>query len=221
LEQLRWPLFIIALICWVFIVGGELGSIGFLSVGNRAPGFGIPTMALLDLMILIALSLMAVSLIISGKLQGTIDSLTTLISAILILITCLVLIFKIIGSLFLMICLLFAPIFGTIAYFCVYADFPVGEAKAVLATLFFLKIAACVLLVFAQQRFLLNKKLVLILSFSLIANIIIGFLHGFVPGFLVSITDAVAGIVMVIFAVIWAIVFLIGGIQSTFRLLKR
>jgi VanZ family protein len=69
-------------------------------------------------------------------------------------------------------------------------------------------------MVFAHQRFLQNKGLVLLTLSSFAATIIISFLHGFVPGFLASITDAIAGIVVAIIAVIWAIFFLVGSIIS-------
>jgi hypothetical protein len=71
--------------------------------------------------------------------------------------------------------------------------------------------------VFAHQRFLQNKGLVLIIATSLIASIIVSFLHGLVPLFLVSITDAIAGIVVAIIAVIWGIFFLIGSIPAIIR----
>ena len=83
-----------------------------------------------------------------------------------------------------------------------------------------LKLAFCVLLVLAQQRFLENRFLVLLALSSLIATLLISFLHGLVPIILVSITDAVSGIVVALCGVIWAIIVLIGAIPATLKSLK-
>jgi VanZ family protein len=77
-----------------------------------------------------------------------------------------------------------------------------------------LKLGFAVCLVLAQQRFLQNKGLVLIILTSLLATFIISVLHSFVPGFLVSITDNIAGIIVALLAAIWAVAFLIGAVMS-------
>ncbi len=82
------------------------------------------------------------------------------------------------------------------------------------------KLAFAILLVFAHQRFLQNKGLVLIILTSLLATIIVSFLHGLVPRFLVSITDDIAAIVVAILAAIWALFFLIGSIPSIIKVLR-
>jgi hypothetical protein len=189
--------------------------------GGRSPGYGIPTMAFLDGLILFSLGLIGVSIIISGKVQGVVETVSSFIVSLIVIVTCFVLLFVILAELILMIALLFAPIFGTIAYFALYADFPVATAKIALGSTLSLKLVASVFLVFAHQRFLENKKLIFIIATSLLCNLIISFLHGFVPGFLVSITDAVAGIIMVIPAIIWAIIYLVGSIMSALKLMRR
>jgi VanZ family protein len=80
------------------------------------------------------------------------------------------------------------------------------------------KLGFAVCLVLAQQDFVKNKGLVLILLTSLLANIVVSFLQALVPGFLVSITDAIAAIVVLILAVVWGLFFLIGSIPAIFKL---
>jgi hypothetical protein len=112
-----------------------------------------------------------------------------------------------------------APIFGTIAYFAIWAHFDTSGAQAALSLIMTLKIVFAVCLVLAHQRFLQNKGFVLIIITSFVSNLIVAFLQGLVPGFLVSITDDIAAIIVCILAIIWAIVYLIGGIISVVRVI--
>jgi hypothetical protein len=99
-------------------------------------------------------------------------------------------------------------------YLAVYGFFNRGGAGITLGLLMTLKIAFGVCLVLAQQRFLQNRGLVLMVLTSFAATAIISFLHGLVPGFLVSITDAIGAIIVAIPAVIWAIFLLFGSLGS-------
>ncbi len=214
LDTLRKPLFLIAtvLIFIVFLI--EIGSGLVASFGSGTHGMGVPYLALLDGLLAFTIALIACSLLIPERVQGRIQGVATLIVSLIVIIVGIAKIFTAIGKLFLMIGLLLAPIFGTIIYLIIFARFPRGEAAASLSILMTLKLFFAGFLVFAHQRFLQNKGLVLLVLSSFIATIIIGFLHGFVPGFLVSITDSIAAIVVAIIAVIWAIVFLVGSIIS-------
>jgi hypothetical protein len=94
-----------------------------------------------------------------------------------------------------------------------------GTAYAALSLIMLLKIVFAVCLVLAQQRFLQNKGLVLIICTSFLANLLVVFLYGFVPGFLVSIADVIAALVICILAIIWGIVYLIGGVVSVIKVI--
>jgi len=213
-DTLRKPLFLIAVVLILIVLLIELGSAILAGLSAEAHGMGIPYLALLDGLLVFTIILMACSLLIPDRIQGRIQGIATLIVSLIVIIVGIAKIFTAIGKLFLMLGLLLAPIFGTIAYLIIFAGFPRGEAAVSLSLLMTLKLFFAGFLVFAHQRFLQNKGLVLIVLTSLIATIIIGFLHGFVPGFLVSITDAVAAIIVAIIAIIWAIVFLVGSIIS-------
>jgi hypothetical protein len=214
LDKLRKPLFLIAVALIFIVLLIEIGSglVEFFEAGR--PGMGIPYLVLLDVLLVFTIALMAGSLLIPERVQGRIQGIATLIVSILVILAATVKVFTALGKLTLMVSLLLAPIFGTIAYFAMFGDFNRAPAAVTLSLLMTLKLFFAGFLVFAHQRFLQNKGLVLMILTSLVANIIISFLHGLVPGFLVSITDAVAAIIIAILAIIWAIVFLIGSIIS-------
>ena len=217
IDTLRRPLFLIAVALIAIVLLIELGSGLVASLGAGARGMGIPYLALLDGLLVFTISLMACSLLIPERVQGRIQGVATLIVSLIVITMGIANIFTAIGKLFLMLGLLLAPIFGTIAYLIIFAGFPRGEAAFSLSLLMTLKLFFAGFLVFAHQRFLQNKGLVLLTLCSFIATIIVGFLHGFVPGFLVSITDAIAAIVVSIIAIVWAIVFLVGSIISMIK----
>jgi hypothetical protein len=214
IDTLRRPLFLIAVALIAIVLLIELGSGLVASLGARARGMGIPYLALLDGLLVFTIGLIACSLLIPERVQGRLQGVATLIVSLIVITLGIAQIFTALGKLILMLGLLLAPIFGTIAYLIIFAGFPRGEAAFSLSLLMTLKLFFAGFLVFAHQRFLQNKGLVLLTLCSFIATIIVSFLHGFVPGFLVSITDAIAAIVVSIIAIIWAIVFLVGSIIS-------
>jgi len=223
LDSLRKPVFLIALIAIGLTVLVELSSIALIgnvthaasSLGVSINGQGIPSMSILDGLIFYAMVVMAIALILPERFQSKIQGVATIIVALLLLLACVVRIFVDLQMLFLMIGLLLAVPFGTIAYLAIWGHFDTGSARVALSLIMFLKIAFCACLVIAQQRFLKNKGLVLIIITSLAANLLIAFLYGLVPGFLVSILDEVAAIVVCVLAAIWIVIYLIGGVIST------
>jgi hypothetical protein len=220
---MRKPVFLIALVVIGLTVLVELSSIAL--VGNVVPaanglgvsitGQGIPSMSILDGLIFYAILVMAIALILPERFQSNIQGIATLIVALLLLLACIIRIFVDLQLLFLMLGLLLAFPFGTIAYLAIWGHFDTGSARIALSLIMFLKIAFSICLIVAQQRFLKNKGLVLIILTSFAANLLIAFLYGLVPGFLVSILDVVAAIVVCVLAVVWIIVYMIGGVIST------
>jgi hypothetical protein len=229
LDKLRTPLFVFALLLLLVVVLLELGSMAWLGAEPTGmskgydlatPGLGIPYLALLDGLLLFTLVLMALSLILPPRIHGRIQGIATLIVALLVLLGAIVLILTAIGLLVMMVSLLLAVPFGTIAYLAAFGSFPVGTAQGTLATVMFLKLVCVVTLVLAQQRFVENKGLVLIVLSSLLANVVIGFLYALVPDFLVSITDGIGAIIVGVLAAIWALVLLVGAIPAIIKALR-
>jgi len=185
--------------------------------GQKPPGHGIPDMSLLDGLILFTVALIGAPFFIGDRIQGRLQGIITLIVAIVILLTGIMLVFARLFEVLLMLGLFVAAPFGTIAYIAKWGFFDRGGAQAALGLLMLLKLGFGVCLVLAHQRFLQNKGLVLILITSLVANLVVSFLHGLVPGFLVSITDGVAAIIVLILALIWAVFLLVGSIISVIK----
>jgi len=225
LDSMRKSIFIVALVVIFLIVLVELGSMAVLglqvsaaaALGVSTTGKAIPALALLDGLIFYATLIIGIALLIPERVQSKIQGIVTLIFSFLLLLSCVRVFLVDLGLLFVMISLLMSPPFGTIAYMAIWGSFDTGGAQTTLSLLMTLKIIFGVCLVLAQQRFLQNKGLVLIIITSLVANLIIAFLHGFVPGFLVSVTDNVGALIVCILAAVWGIVYLVGGIISVIK----
>jgi hypothetical protein len=224
LNELRKPFFFLALalLCIAVLLEGAAPLLGLTvppSAGLPAPaaGYGVPSMLLLDALLVWTVLLMGVSLLLPERLHGRLQGLVSLVVGVVVFIAALALLFLAIQLVSLMLGLLLAPVFGTVAYFAAFADFDRSGAAVVLGLLMLLKLGFAVCLVLAQQRFLENKGLVLLVACSLLGVLLVSFLHGLVPGFLVSITDMVGAIVITVLALIWAVVFMVGSLVSVVK----
>jgi len=221
LDSLRLPFFIVSLICFTLVLVGEFGALVHrlipLKDPGTPPGLGIPYLALLDGLLLFIVILMALPLLLPDRLHAKLQGIATLIVSFISLLGGIVMIIVALVLVMIMVSLLLAVPFGTIAYLAIHGGFDTTAAQVILNLLLLLKIVGAVCLVLAHQRFLQNKGLVLLILTSLIGNLIIAFLHALVPTPLVSITDAVAAIIVAILAVIWAILLLIGSLPAIFK----
>lgn len=199
--------------------GDVVAQLEELSRDEDPPGRAIQYMAFLDGLLLYAVGMMGLSLVAPERIQGRVQGIVGLILSILLVIGLIIAIVFAVVLLMIMVGLLTAVPFGTIAYFAIYGFFDRTGASVVLGLIMLLKLGFCVCLVLAQQRFLQNKSIVLLTLTSLLASVIVAFLHGIVPLFLVSITDGIAAIVIAILAIIWAIVMLIASIVSIVKLI--
>src|SRR5262249_19993678 len=224
-DEMRKPIFVVTLIVILLAVLAELGSIAVLGSSTPASnalnisttGKAIPALPLLDGLVFYATLIIGIALLIPERVQSKVQGIVTLVFAFFLCLACIRVILVDFALLMVMISLLFAPPFGTIAYFAVWGHFATTDAHAALSVLMLLKIVFAVCLILAHQRFLQNKGLVLIIVTSLVANLIIAFLHGLVPMPLVSITDAVAAIIVGILGLVWALVYLVGGVVSVVK----
>jgi hypothetical protein len=183
------------------------------------PGFGIPYLALVDGILVFTTVMIALSLFVPERVHAKVQGIVSLIFSFLLLIGAFVLTIIAFVLLLLMVALFFSPPFGTIAYLAAFGFFNTWAAAAILGLLMALKLGYAGCLAVAQQRFLENKGLVLLVLTSLVLTIVVGFLHGLVPLVMVSITDAIAAIIVGIVAIIWAIVVLIGAIIAIIQAL--
>jgi hypothetical protein len=188
---------------------------------DAPPGVAIRAMALVDGLLFFTVGLIGLSLLLRERLHGRIQGIITLIVSLLALIGAVLLALLVfLPFLLLLVGLLLAVPFGTLTYLALFGFFNRGGASILLGLLMALKLGFAVCLLLAQQRFLQNKGLVLLILTSILCVVIVGLLHGIVPGFLVSITDAVAAIVLAILAAVWALVFLIGSVGSVIKALR-
>jgi hypothetical protein len=165
------------------------------------------------------LALMVVSLVLPERVIGRVQGCATLILSIVVLLASIVLMFAAIALLLLMIGLI-ASFFGAAIYVAAFGDFPRAAAALILGVLLSLKVALAVCLLLAQQRFLENKGLVVLVVISLALNVVIAFVHDLPPGLLVSVTDAIAAIIVAIVAIIWSILLLIGAVIAVIRVIR-
>jgi hypothetical protein len=187
---------------------------------GKRPGKGIPALALLDGLLLLAVGMMGLALVLPQNIVGRVHGIVSLVVSLVVLLGSILLILETLALVFVMIGLFLAVPFGTIAYLAIWGSFDRGGAAATLGTLLFLKLAFGVLLLLANPRFVETRKLVILALTSLLANVVVSLLHGFPPGVLVSITDAIAAIVVAVLALIWAVILLVGAIISVVKLLR-
>ncbi len=216
MENLRKPFFYAASIVLVLALLIELSS-GIFDFGMKIPGLGIPSIALIDCLLVFVIFMMMLNVWVSPALIGKISGISTLIFSLIVLLTAITLFFTGLLQLTSLIALLLSFPFGTAAYFASFAGFDRGAAATTLSLLMTLKILFAVFLVLSQQRFLENKGLIFLIFTMLIVNILVSFLHGFPPGFLVSIIDALAAIIISIIAIIWSLNFFICSIPAILK----
>lgn len=188
---------------------------------ESSPGIGIQYLIVLDGILMLVMSLMLASQIIPQDTYARLQGFASCLVSLILVIAGIVMVIIAIIALLIMIALFLAVPFGTLIYLAVYGFFDRGGAAIALGIIMALKIAYCVLLVLAQQRFLQNKFLILLSVSSLICTFIIGFLHALVPIILVSITDNIGGLCVAICGIIWAVIVLIGAIPAVIRSLGQ
>lgn len=212
---------LIALIAILLAVLVELGANFALHVFQAgAPnGKAVSAMAVVDgILFYVALvnglqALFPAGIRVQAKVQGIVQVIFTL----LLTVGAIVALIADFMMLMLMVSLLMAVPFGTIAYLAMWGTFDTDLARMLLSLLMILKIVFAICMVVAHQGFLKFKALVLITLTSFVCNLLIAFLHAFVPGILVSITDDIAAIIICVLGIIWSVVSLIGGILSVIK----
>jgi hypothetical protein len=225
MDAIRKPLLIIAIVAALLVVLLETGSAAKVGVQGDAsaqfegaqPGKGIPYLALLDSLVLYTALLLGAALVLPEAIQGRLQGIVSLLVGIVALIGSILLALGAFELLTLMLSMLVAVPFGTLAYLAAFGNFDKQSAAIALSMIMTCKFVFVGCLVFAHQRFLQNKGLVIIIFCSLLVNLLLAFLHGFVPGFLVSITDTIGALIIAILAAIWALVFLLGSISSVVK----
>lgn len=188
--------------------------------GQDPPGLGIPALGLIEGLLLLVLVITAAPLLIGERVTGTLTGAVSIIGGLVALLASIATAIVAFTALMLMVALLLAVPFGTLAYLALFGSFDTGGAGIFTSLVLFLTLGCLVLLVFAQQRFVKGKGLMLLLATAALLTFVTALLHSIVPGFLVSITDALAALITAIVSAIWALLVLIWGIVAAVRVLN-
>ena len=221
MDRLRAPFFWLAGFMLLIALLIECASSFILNAVHKAgleastPGLAISYLPILDGLLLYTVLLMGLGILMPRSVIGRIQGIVTLVLAFFGLLGAIAMALVALGLLILMITLLVAVPFGTIAYFVAWADFPTGAATATLGLILLLKAAFCILLILAHQRFLQNKGIVILSAVSLGATLLAAFLIDFPPRFLASITDAIGALIIAVVGAIWLLILLVGSILAT------
>ena len=219
--ELRLPFFMAAFGCLLLALLMEAAAAqAFTDIFFNAkdtPGYAINALALIDGILLYSLIWMLLSVVAPRSITGRAQGIVTLIVSFFGCLGTLLLIVLAFTLLMLMLALLVAVPFGTIAYLAAWGHFARGAAATTLALSMLLKIAFLILLVLAHQRFLQNKGLLVLTGLSLGLTWLIAFVHALLPIFLVSIGDQLMALVICVVAAIWLLLLLIGAIIATIK----
>lgn len=199
------------------ISGDDLAELSADEFGEEAqdpPGLGIPYLALTNGLLLVILSLMVLPLVIGARWTPLVGGIVSFLGGLGALIAGIVMAIVAFVALTVMVSLLLAVPFGTLAYLAIFGFFDVWASGAALALVMLLQFAAIVFLLVAQQSMLGNKRLVFFLLLSVLLTLLMMVLHSIVPLILVSITDALGALIVAIVGAIWGLLMLIGGIIS-------
>ncbi len=184
------------------------------------PGMGIPALALIEGLLLLVLAITAAPLLVGERVTGVLTGAVSIIGGLVVLIAAIATAIVSFAALLLMVSLLLAVPFGTMAYLALFGSFDTGGAAVFTSLVLGLTLACLVLLVVAQQRFVTGKGLMLLIATAALLTFVTALLHSIVPSFLVSITDALAALVTAIVSAIWALLVLIWGIVAAVRVLR-
>lgn len=223
MDRLRVPFFAAAGFFMLLALLVELAASNWLArltagtLKPDTPGIAINYLAIMDGIIVYSIIWMALGIILPRGITGRTQGIVTLIVAILALLGTVALAFAAFALLMVMIALLLAVPFGTIAYFAEWGHFATKAAAATLGIAMLLKILFCIFLVLAHQRFLQNKGLIVLVAVSLGLTWVTAFVHSFLPGFLVSIGDALVALVIAVLGAIWLLLLAIGSLIATVK----
>lgn len=219
-------LFLLGTLCILLALLAEVGlglaltADGLSRTEKATPGLGIRMLALIDAGLAWTLLLMAIDFIRPMSAIARIQGIVTLILSFFGVLGGITLIFLTFSLIVLMVSLLVAVPFGTIAYLAVWGSFPEGLARAALGAIMLLKLFGAGFLLGASPGLLKNKGLVILMLFSIGSTFLTGFLIAFVPGFVAAIADAIGALISAVLGTIWLVVMLIGAIFAVIRAIR-
>ena len=221
---MKLTLFALGFLGFLLAIFAEIGlgfSVGSMAVeGRAAPGLAIRMTGLIDAGLAWTLLLMAIDFAKPVSWVARVQGIITLILSFFGVVGGIALIFLTFSLLILMVTLLLAVPFGTIAYVAIWASFPARAVCGILALIMAFKLLGAGFLVAASPALLKNKGLLILLLFSVGSTFLSGFLIAFVPGLVAAIADAIGALIAAILGTIWLFVMLIGAIFAVLRAIR-
>lgn len=202
---------------------GVLGDTAAELAGSNVsrPGIGIKTLGLVNLVLAYVLALMVLDFFpVWRKIAPRVQGIVTLILTLIGLIAAILIVLAAIQLLMMMVAMLFAVPFGTIAYMALWGHFDTDASRTILALVMMLQVGGTIAVLIVNPTLLKNIWLALLVGSALLMTVVLGFLHAFPPSPLVSIADAIGAIIAGIVAAIWMIVFLIGALFAIVRAVR-
>jgi hypothetical protein len=187
---------------------------------ERPPGLALPALALLDGLLAWTGFLFATATVMAQGWHSRLRAVAMLLVCLAVIAAAVLMVMAAIAKLTLMLSLLLAAPFGTIAYLAVFGGFNSGGVLAMLGAATLCRALFIGLLLVASWRYLENKTLMLLTGTGFLGGFLIGLVFAFLPGILHSIGDAVAAIVLAIMALVWAIVLLLRSLPGLIKLLR-
>lgn len=223
MASVRTPFFVLAVLTMTLVVAFELATLAFLRtavVGDEsAPGLGGPYLALLDGILLWTTLVFTMGYFPLKEVTSRVATIIGLILAFFGMIGAFFMILFSFTALMLMVGLLLAAPFGTIAYLAAFGDFPKSEAVAALSFIMLLKLLFLVFLALTDLGYLKAKGLMILLGISILATWLTSFLIALPPSFLSAITDTVGALITSVIGFVWLIVIFIFAIVGVFKAL--
>lgn len=187
---------------------------------ERPPGLALPALALLDGLLAWTGFLFATATVMAQGWHSRLRAVATVVVCLAVIGTAVAMLLAAVGKLTLMLSLLLAAPFGTIAYLAVYGGFNSGAVLAMLGAATLCRALFIGLLLVASWRYLENKTLMLLTGTGFLGGFVVGGLFALLPGILHSVGDAVSAIVLAVLGLVWAVVLLLMSLPALIKLLR-
>lgn len=221
---MRIPFFVLAVLSMALVVAVELATLAFLrnaaDTPESLPGLGGPYLVLLDGILFYFVIVASLGYFRFKALAARIVAVATLILSLLGVVGSVLMIVAAVLAIMLMLGLLFATPFGTLAYLDLFANFPKQPALNALSLIMLLKVFFLLMLALTHPGYLKNKWLVILVGLSMLATWLTSTLIAWPPTFLSSITDAVGALITAVIALVWLIATLIASIVGIVKVLR-
>jgi hypothetical protein len=181
--------------------------------GHRLSPLALPAQALLDGLLLVCVSALALPRLLPGRDVTRRARFASFIASLVLLLVGIAVVVAGVARLRHLVALYLSPPFGTFSYLLLYGSFPRRGSLLALAVLMALKVAACLTLLQADPRVSSQRGIAGLALTSLSVTVLSAFCYALAPPSLAGITDALAAAVAALAAVLWAGIIVSGSVR--------